>query len=291
MSLSDSILLQINQKQINKKKTSYNDLLTKMVSNYSSVNSAKAALSRVLKNLIAFGDIEKKKDDYFLTEKGKMTVESKLKNKILITINDLLEKSKKKSSLEYVDDIVKNLQIFLERSKEDPNLLKTGKTASNFYISDLNYLKKEIDTSVSHYNYISSILTNQIKVLEDQNFEDYFVLNLDENLFKILSFLIKKYNLEEINIDCNNQYPQTINFFKNFDFLVKKSDFIFRLKINNLNLLQKKLLENFETSLSMRFKIYLTEILVTFSFGKVYFFGPFTIINQIREKYKELKEL
>ncbi|MDD4049930.1 MAG: hypothetical protein PHX47_02870, partial [Candidatus ainarchaeum sp.] len=105
MALSDSILLQISQK-----KTNYNDLLTKMVSNYSSVNSAKAALSRALKNLVAFGEIEKNNDDYFLTEKGRQTIESKLKNKILININDLLEKSRKKSSLEDVDEIVKNLQ-------------------------------------------------------------------------------------------------------------------------------------------------------------------------------------
>ncbi len=286
MALSDSILIQISQK-----KTNYNDLLTKMVSNYSTVNSAKAALSRVLKNLIAFGEIEKKKDDYFLTEKGKNTVESKLKNKILITINDLLEKSKKKNSLEHVDDIVKHLQIFLERSKEDPSLLKIGKTGSNFYISDLQFLKKEIDTSVSHYNYISSVLTNQIKNLEDQNFEDYLILNLDENIFVILDFLIKQYNFEEILIDCSNQYPQTISFFEENDFFIKKNDFIFKLQVKDISFFKESLLKDFERSLSIRFKIYLNEILIRFSFGKVYFFGPFTIITKIKEKSTELKSL
>jgi len=52
MTLSDSILLQISQK-----KTSYNDLLTRILPNYSSKSSAKAALSRSLKNLIAFENI------------------------------------------------------------------------------------------------------------------------------------------------------------------------------------------------------------------------------------------
>lgn len=284
MALSDSILLQIS----NQNKTHYNDLLTKMVSNYSTVNSAKAALSRVLKNLIAFGYIYKKTDKYILSEKGRLKVESKLKNKMLLTINDLLEKSKKTSSLEHVDEIVKNLQIFLERSKEDPNLLKTGKTASNFYISDLDFLKKEIDNSVSHYNYIASILTNQIKSLQEKNFEDYFILNLDENLFFILNYLIDYFSLEEITIDCSNQYPQTINFFKEKELFIKKSDFIFKINKKNIIDFKKHLLDDFERSLSIRFKIYLNEVSITFSFGKVYFFGPFSIIENIKNKHKEL---
>jgi hypothetical protein len=284
MALSDSIILQISQK-----KTNYNDLLTKMLSNYSSVNSAKAALSRALKNLIAFGEIEKNKDDYLLTEKGRQTIESKLKNKIVININELLEKSRKKSSLEFVDEIVKNLQIFLERSKQDPSLLKTGKTSSNFYISDLEVLKKEMDVSVSHYTYISKVLTNQIKVLQDENFEDYLILNLNEKLFLVFSYLISTYNIDELTIDCSNQYPQTISFFEQNDIFIKKNDFTFKMNMKDYDSFKDLLLNDFERSLSIRFKIYLNEVLVRFSFGKVYFFGPFTIIKNISEKSEELK--
>jgi predicted transcriptional regulator len=286
MALSDSILLQISQK-----KTNYNDLLTKMVSNYVSVNSAKAALSRALKNLVAFGEIEKNKNDYFLTEKGRQTIESKLKNKILININELLNKSRKKSSLEHVDDIVKNLQIFLERSKQDVSFLKTGKTGSSFYISDLEILKKEIDSSVAHYTYISSVLTNHIKILQNENFEDYFVLNLDENLFLTFYFLIELYNIKELTIDCSNQYPQTISFFESNEVFVKKNNFTFKLQLKNFEILKSLLLKDFERSLSIRFKIYLNDVLVKFSFGKVYFFGPFSIITKIKKKNLELKSL
>lgn len=285
MALSDSILLQISQK-----KTSYNDLLTKMVSNYSSVNSAKAALSRALKNLIAFGEIEKQKDDYLLTEKGRQTIESKLKNKILININDLLEKSRKKSSLEHVDEIVKNLQIFLERSKQDPSLLKTGKTSSNFYIKDLEILKKEIDSSVSHYAYISTILTNHIKILQTENFEDYLILNLDSNLFITFKYLINLYKAEEIIIDCSNQYPQTISFFEGNDIFIKKNDFTFKVPLKEFDSFKTFLLKDFERSISIRFKIYLNDVLVRFSFGKVYFFGPFNVIQKIYNKSLELKK-
>lgn len=284
MALSDSILLQISQN-----KTNYNDLLTKMVSNYSSVNSAKAALSRALKNLVAFGEVEKNKEDYFLTEKGRQTIDSKLKNKLVININDLLERSKKKSSLEHVDEIVKNLQIFLERSKQDPSLLKTGKTSSNFYIKDLEILKKEIDSSLSHYAYISSILSNHIKILQEENFEDYLILNIDNIFFSCFSYLIEMYNIEDLTIDCSNQYPQTINFFENNQIFIKKNDFTYKLSLKDFNNFKNLFLNDFESTLSIRFKIYINEVLVRFSFGKVYFFGPFNTIKKISEKYEELK--
>ena len=284
MALSDSILLHISQK-----KTNYNDLLAKMVSNYSSINSAKAALSRALKNLIAFGEIEKNNDFYFLTEKGRQTIESKLKNKILITINDLLEKSRKKSSLEDVDEIVKNLQIFLERSKQDPSFLKTGKTSSNFYISDLETLKKEIDSSVSHYTYISTVLTNHIQILKDENFEDYLIFNLNEKIFSIFKYVLDLNSIEEINIDCSNQYPQTFNFFDENSIFTKKNDFIYKFNIKDYDLFKAIFLKDFDKSLSVRFKIYVNDILVRFSFGKVYFFAPFTIIEKIAKKSEDLK--
>ena len=101
MALMESILLQISQN-----KTKYNDLLLKIRPNYSSEGSARAALSRALKNLIAFGEITKTNDFYELTEKGKQIVENKLKNPNLAIINDLLNKTKG-TNLTYVDEIIK----------------------------------------------------------------------------------------------------------------------------------------------------------------------------------------
>jgi len=282
MALSDSILLQVSQK-----KTSYNDLLTKMLSNYSSSGSAKAALSRALKNLIAFGDLQKDSDFYVLTEKGKITVESKLKNKILININDLLDKSKKRNSLEFVDDIISNLQIFLERGKQDPSLLKIGKTSSTFYIYDLVNLKKEMDASVNHYLHLSNVLTNQINILQEKNFEDMLIINLDPNTFEIIKFLYEKYNVEEIILECSKEYPETIKLFEETEGISKKGDLSFKINIKEVDLLAKKLLDNFEITILVKFKIYINEILISFSFGKVYLFGPFNLINEIREKREE----
>jgi hypothetical protein len=281
MVLSDSILLQISQKE-----TSYNDLLTKMLASYSSIASAKAALSRVLKNLIAFGEIQKKDGYYFLTKKGKQTIESKLKNKILININNLLEKSIRANSLEHVDDIVKNIHTFLERGKSDSSLLKIGKTGATFYISDLESLKKELDNSIFHYTHLSSVLSTQINDLQKQNFEDYIIINLNKSVFDIIKDLVFFYGIEYLDIECSKEYIETINLFDNADFLIKKSEYIFKLNISDIKNFENLLLSNFEIAIQVRFKLYINEILVRFSFGKVYFLGPYDLITKIKKKRK-----
>lgn len=279
MILSDSVLLQVSQK-----KTSYNDLLTKMLSNYSTKGSAKAALSRVLKNLIAFGQLEKKDDFYYLTEKGQSIVDSKLKNKILININNLLKESIRTNSLEHVDDVVKNLQMFFEKSKEDPSLLKVGKTSSNFYISDLVSLRKELDNSIVHYAHLSEILNNQINTLQEQDFEEVAVFNLNKDIFKYINKLCKKNKIQELELKCSKEYPETIKLFESENFFIKKSEFIYKLNTHDIIKLKKRLLNDFELAIQVRFKVYINEVLVRFSFGKVYFFGPYSIISKLIKK-------
>jgi len=279
MVLSDSVLLQVSQK-----KTSYNDLLTKMLSNYSTTGSAKAALSRVLKNLIAFGQLEKKEDFYYLTEKGQSIVDSKLKNKILININNLLKESIRTNSLEHVDDVVKNLQMFFEKSKEDPSLLKVGKTSSNFYISDLVSLRKELDNSIVHYAHLSEILNNQINILQEQDFEEVAVFNLNKEVFKYITKLCKKNKIQELELKCSKEYPETIKLFESEKFFIKKSEFIYKLNTQDIIKLKKRLLNDFELAIQVRFKVYINEVLVRFSFGKVYFFGPYSIISKLIKK-------
>ncbi|MDD3177936.1 MAG: hypothetical protein PHR26_00280 [Candidatus ainarchaeum sp.] len=285
MSLSDSVLLQVNQK-----KTTYNDLLTKIIPNYSNVASAKAALSRSLKNLITFGQLIKKDDFYLLTDKGKNTVESKFKNKILISINDLLNKSRNTNSLEFVDNIVKNLQIFIERSKSDFSLLKIGKTGSTFYISDLDFLRKELENSVSHYNHILEVLKSQISILQDLDFEDFLIINFDKGSFKnIKSFCIKN-NVSEINLEIYKNYPETENLFNSFKKFTKKSDNVYILQTKDILSLEKLLLDNFDIALQVRFKIYLNEFLLKYSFGKMYIFGPYNLLNNLKNKTVKIDE-
>ncbi|MEI8363851.1 MAG: hypothetical protein WCF78_00120 [archaeon] len=286
MVLQDSILLQISQKQ-----TNYNDLLLRMTPNYKSSDSAKAALSRALKNLISFGEIEKKEELYILTEKGKHTVDSKLKNKILIVINDLLSKSKKANSLQYIDDIIKNIQVFIEKSKTDPSLIKVAKTSSTFYISDLNYLKEDIENKVTHYHHLLEILQKQINILQEENFEDFYSINLDENAFFHVENFCKINNLTDITIDCDKDSPETILLFVKNSKFTRKSDYVFSTSIINMPELKNILLSNFENTIQAKFKIYLNDILIKTSFGKLYFFGPYNLISKIKDEINKKEEI
>ncbi|MEM4363687.1 MAG: hypothetical protein QXS90_00245, partial [Candidatus Diapherotrites archaeon] len=69
----------------------YNSMLGKFASSYSNLNSARAALSRSLKDLSALGMIEKKENKFYLLEKGQAEIYSAMKNKLVLNINALLK--------------------------------------------------------------------------------------------------------------------------------------------------------------------------------------------------------
>ncbi len=279
MTLSDSILLHIGQN-----KTTYNDLLTRILPNYSSKASAKAALSRVLKNLISFEDICKQDNYYMLTDKGKKIVESKLKNKILININELIKKIRSTSSLENVGEIIKNLQIFLERSKQDPTLLKIGKTGSTFYIKDLENLKENIEKKVSYFSHLNKVLEKQILMLQEQNFEDVSILKLNSKSINNIIKLAEFYNISEILIDCNISEEKTIKVFEENYIFTKKSSNLFVLDIKNIEDFKKILFNNLEDIIRTRFKIYVNEVVIKLKEGRLFFYGPHNLIVDIKEK-------
>ncbi len=285
MTLADSILLQISQKR-----TSFNDLLTRIMPNYSSTASARAALSRAIKNLVAFENIIKKENFYEITDKEKKIVESKLKNKMLIIINDLLKKSKATTNLVHLDDIIKNIQIFLERSKEDPTLLMAGKSSATFYISDLDELKESIEKRISNLNRLEQALDKQILSLKELNFEDMVISNLDSAAFEIIAKLIDLYSVNEIIIDCDKDDINSGLLFENHYEFIRKPDNVFILKAEDLNALKKLVLTNLESIMQTRFKIYIKEAIIYLKLGKLYYTAPYEIINQIRETFPSLNK-
>lgn len=282
MTLLDSILLQINQKR-----TTFNELLTRIIPNYSSTESARAALSRVIKNLVSFEYIKKTEDFYEITDKGKKIVESKLQDKMLNninSINDLLQKSQPAKSLQYLDDVVRNLQIFLERSKEDSTLLKIGKTSATFYVSDLLILKETVEKRLTNFQ---SALDRQINVLKELNFEDQFVVNLDNNAFELIKEIANENNISEIMIDCDKTDINSAMLFENHSEFAKKPDNVFVLKVNAINVLNGLLLSKLDIIMQTKFKIYLKEVVVYLRVGRLYFTGPYSQINAIKEKYNK----
>jgi hypothetical protein len=277
MTLSDSILLQISQK-----KTSYNDLLTRTLPNYSSKSSAKAALSRALKNLIAFGNIKKENNFYEITNKGENNIKSKIKNKILININELIIKNKKTKDLRYLNDIIKSLQIFIERSKYDPVLLKIGKTSSGFYVSDIKDILLNLNETIKHYNYLNKVLEKQILILQEHNFEDRKTLNLDKKGISKLLDLCEFYNLEEFIVEFNDDDLNIINIFKdNFNFKLKSSN-TFVISISNIDDFKKIIFDNLELIINTKFKMFINEIIIKVVGTKMCFIGPHNIISDIK---------
>jgi len=258
--------------------------------NYSSTASARAALSRAIKNLVAFEHIVKKEDFYEITDKGKKIVESKLKNKMLIIINDLLKKSKATTNLVHLDDIIKNIQIFLERSKEDPTLLMAGKSSATFYISDLDELKESIEKRISNLNRLGQALDKQILSLKELNFEDMVISNLDSAAFEIIAKLIDLYSVNEIIIDCDKDDINSGLLFENHYEFIRKPDNVFILKAEDLNALKKLVLTNLESIMQTRFKIYIKEAIIYLKLGKLYYTAPYEIINQIRETFPSLNK-
>ncbi|MFA5745942.1 MAG: hypothetical protein WCX82_01460 [archaeon] len=285
MTLLDSILLQINQK-----KTSFNELLTRIIPNYSSTESARAALFRVIKNLVSFGYIQKTEDFYEITEKGKKMVESKLQDKMLNninSINDLLQKSQPAKSLQYLDDMVRNLQIFLERSKEDQTLLKIGKTSVTFYVSDLEDIKTNVASRLTKFE---QSFDRQIQSLKDLNFEDQFVINLDNNAFELIKELSTSNNVSELIIDCDKTDINSGMLFETHAEFAKKPDNVFILKQADIDVLKKLLLSRLDIIMQTRFKTYIKEIVIYLKVGKLYFTGPYNQIVTIKESYSKLTE-
>ena len=282
MTLLDSILLQINQK-----KTTFNELLTKIIPNYSSMESARAALSRVIKNLVSFEYIRKTEDFFEITDKGKKIVDSKLQDKMLNNINSinaLLQKSQPSKSLQYLDDVVKNLQIFLERSKEDSTLLKIGKTSATFYVSDLLILKETVEKRLNNFQ---NTLDRQINVLKELNFEDQFMVNLDNNAFELIREITDENSISELIIDCDKTDINSAMLFENHFEFIKKPDNVFVLKVIDIDILKTLLLSKLDIIMQTKFKIYLKEVVVYLKVGRLYFTGPFSQINVIKEKYSK----
>ncbi len=280
MTLLDSILLQISQKN-----TTFNELLTRIIPNYSSTESARAALSRVIKNLMSFEYIKKTEDFYEITEKGRKFVESKLQNKMLSninSINDLLQRSQPAKSLQYLDDVVKNLQIFLERSKEDPTLLKIGKTSATFYISDLEQLKEIVEKRLSNFQ---NALERQINSLKELNFEDQFVVNLDESTFELIREQCEINSVSELVIDCDKTDINSGMLFEMHSEFTKKPDNVFTLKLSDIEILKKLLLSKLDIIMQTKFKVYIKEMVVYLRVGRLYFTGPYSQIANIRESY------
>jgi hypothetical protein len=273
MTTKNSILLIIKQNP----GIDYNSLLAKISSNYSSINSARAALSRALKDSTAFGLVVKEKNRFFVTSKGIAELSSEMKAKLLIKLNQAL-----KSSSPDIDLIVENLQILIQRSKIDSGLLKTAKGNAEFYIKDLIELNKSLEQKIKHFSYLSKVLEKQVSFLQELNFNDLKEFEFKKGFLPKLSVILKLFSLNEFLVESNSeQFLEEIA--KKFDSKPKGNTLTLNARhlLELLELVEKEFFSDSSKSIDF----YFSQIRVKVVFPVVQLIGPF---NELRKLLNEM---
>lgn len=224
MTTKNAILLIVKQNN----GIDYNSLLNKFATSYSNINSARAALSRSLKDLSIFGFIARKGNRYFILEKGESEIYSALKNKLVLGLNSSMAQKHPENE---VDSIVSKLQVLIERSKDDRDLLKTSKSSIGFSITDLDNVGKKLEKKVTHLKYLSKVLSEQVNSLKEMDFNDSFARPLAKESVSLIVSIFSSFNEKEFVVECSNKdvLEKLENKFKvsarNNSFSIKKSSF------------------------------------------------------------------
>jgi len=252
----------------------YNSLLSKFSSSYLNINSARAALSRSIKDLIIFGFLFKKSNRFFITDKGESEIFLELKNKLVITLNNCMNQ---KNPVNNIDDIVQRLQIVIERSREDKSLMKLSRTSLNFSLSDLELIQKNVDKKISHLNYISKVFGDQLESLKELDFNDSFSESLNKESALKISKIFGSLNDSEFAIECSSK--ETIEKIS--------SALLVKARAGSITLPEKKLPElltlimrNDFNSMMESITIFSSAIKVQFYKGKALISGPYSALKE-----------
>ncbi len=179
----------------------YNSLLTKFASSYSNSNSARAALSRSLKDLTTFSLLVKRDNKYFLMEKGEGEIYSEIKNKLVIGLNSLMNA---KQPVDQIDSIVEKLQILIERGRQDRDLLKTSKSSLDFSVSELEKVALDLEKKTKHLEYIYKVFSEQVKSLKEMDFNDSFTREFNPEALSSLGTILSNLPDSEFMAECEN---------------------------------------------------------------------------------------
>ena len=251
----------------------YNSLLNKFSNSYSNVNSSRAALSRSLKDLTTFGFLTRKDNHFFIMDKGELEIQSEIKNKLVIALNGSL---KQKNPVNEIDSVVTRLQVLIQRSKEDKDLLKISKTSLDFSISDLKKVNEQIESKISHLKYLSKVFIEQINSLKNLDFNDSYSMQLDKNSSMRL---ISLFSDGEITVECQNEKTLVVLAAR---CSTKLKNNAFQLSKNNL----EELFEYIEGAKQINLgliTVYSSNIKAEFSKGQVNFSGPFSEVKKLKK--------
>lgn len=273
MTTQNNILLIVKQNR----GIDYNALLTKIASNYASVNSARAALSRAMKDAMAFGLVIKQNNAFFLTQKGELSLSTELKNELLIKLNKTINV---KDPVSEIDSIVKQLHTLIERSKQDTDLVKAARGSTDFYIADLNEINRQLIERTKHFDYLTNVFGSQIETLKGMNFNDSQTFSLNEENFLKLMKIAEKTDIQQVIIESND----TIF----LESLAEKHST--KTKSNNLFLPSNKLLDSlqeikkyFLTDVTKNIRMNLGSIKIFIGFPRLTIIGSFNEVKELTE--------
>src|SRR3989338_8549646 len=165
MALANSILLFLNQSGT----LSYGQVLGRFSANYSTINSARAALSRAMRNLVAKGLLIKHGDTFEITPKGRNIACKDMETQLILKINEAVQE---KESLKGLPSIVKQFSVLIEWGKLDAGLVKITKDSSKFDLARLRRLDKYYQKRIRQSMYLEKIFSTQIEQLKEWNFHD-----------------------------------------------------------------------------------------------------------------------
>jgi len=198
MTARNSILLIVKQQP----GIEYNELLNKILGNYGSIESARAALSRSIRYLNALGLIVRRDNNLFATGKGAALLSNEMQNKLLLRLNEHM--NGKDPSLRF-DNAVQLMQTLIERSKQDKDLLVAAKGSVDFYLSDLLALEKDVEKRVHSLQYLHKIFEHQISSLKELDFPDFKKLKWDVKSKALLKSIAKRMKAKVFTAECLNE--------------------------------------------------------------------------------------
>lgn len=297
MASRNSILLVIKQNP----GIEYPVLINKVAGDYGNVNSARAAMSRFMKEALAFGWVEKKDNAVMLTGKGESQITQEMKDRLVIGLNELILDHRpseakiigdenpsaetevrmpgKKRISKNTAEIVRQLTVLIEKAKQDAGLLASARNASEFSIHDLEELLKKENENIKQLNYLTKVFEDQIAALKEMNFNESHQIDLDEKGIPQINAIVQALNVEEITLEIKTTdflawVSQKFNVKpKGTTLAIKPTDFLALLpELKNFTL----------THLTEEILIYLPEIKIALKGNQAFILLPY-------KKAKELK--
>jgi hypothetical protein len=255
----------------------YNSLFNKFASSYSNVNSARAALSRSLKDLLVLGLISKVDNKFFILEKGEAEIYSELKNKLVLGLNAVINDKKPENQIDF---IVGRLQIIIERGRQDKDLLKTARSTLAFSVSDLENIDKNLEKKIRHVEYLSRVFKDQIKTFKEMGFNDKHSRQYSKEALDSLVQIISEIPDNEITVECENlQVIQILS--EKFSGKIKNNLFV--VSKSSARELIKAIDENISILAGTSVKIFSSLLKAEIFSEKIILSGPFQEILKWRQ--------